>query len=421
MKTTHVVHTTAIPHSPLRFVFFAAQQNPVLAVLAIASVTIAQLCGIALPYVLKKIIDVANHTQPEQATHVLFWVLMFPSLTAIMFGFYRLSGFIGMQWLTRTESFGYNTLFEYISKHSHTYFSNRFAGSVSNKLAHASEGTFRLLDATLWGHYGATLSLIASGVLFFITNVWVGTIYVVLLVVLIPMNVFLAKYRRPYVVSYASQKTALRGRAVDVITNVSAMRQFSRRSFEAQEIKTTMERLRQADVTQWKLSEWGLLFNNIVIAASITLMLIVMYHLWVTGFVSAGDFILVLTLVMNLSGTLVFIGNAMNQFIRIYGEVQEGLDEILLAHEIVDRDNARELSIGGGTIQWQDVTFEYGGSAVFSKFNLDIEAGQRIGLVGHSGAGKTTFVSLLLRQHDIKEGTITIDGQDIKSVTQDSL
>jgi ATP-binding cassette subfamily B protein len=427
MKKEHktVDHTTAytgdIPNTPVQFVFFAAKQHGLLAILAILSVTVAQLCSVFLPFILKKIIDTANSQTSAEAGDVFFWVLMFPTLVFSMFTFWRLSGFIGMHWLLNTEAFSYKVLFEYLSKHSHSYFSNRFAGSVSNKLVHASEGTFRLLDGTLWGHYGAVISLIVSGILIFMTSFWVGIVYVVLIGILIPMNVFLARHRRPFVVDYSSKKTEQRGQAVDLITNIGAMRQFSRRAFEFNAINESVDTVRRADLKQWKLSEWGLVFNNFVIAGSITIMLIIMYTLWEEGSVSSGDFVLVLTLLMSLMGTLVFIGSAMNQFIRFYGEVEEGLGEVLKQHEIVDIEDAKMLDVVGGQIQWDNVTFEYGGNAVFKDFNLTIKPGERVGLVGPSGAGKTTFVSLLLRQHELMKGSIEIDGQNIAKVTQDSL
>jgi len=422
-KQKNVIQETddgGIPNTPLRFVFFAAKQYSFLGIVAILCVTVAQVSGVFLPFVLKKIIDAANSTAADGG-HILFWVSMFPVLMFVMFAFFRLSGFIGMQWLTRTETFSYKILFEHLSLHSHTYFSNRFAGSVGNKLAHAAEGTFRLLDGTLWGHYGAALSLIASGVLLFLTSFYVGVVYVLLIVVLIPMNYFLARHRRKYVVEYAAQKTALRGRAVDIITNIGAMRQFSRRSHESGTIGESIERLRLADIRQWKLSEWGLTFNNVVIVGSITVIIFIMYRLWNGGDVSTGDFVLVLSLLTSLSGTLVHIGNSMNQFIRVYGELEEGLDEILMSHEITDKENASALVTQGGEIEWRDVSFEYGENKVFDEFDLTIAHGERVGLVGPSGAGKTTFVSLLLRQHELGQGAIYIDGQNISEVTQDSL
>lgn len=422
-KTTKIAndvpYTGTIPRKPISFIFFVAKQYPFLGIFAILAVTIAQLCGVFLPFVLKKVIDLASTQNGEG--NIIMWVIAFPVLMFLQSAFFRTSGFIGMEWLTRTETFSYKILFDYLSQHSHTYFSNRFAGSVTNKLSHASEGTFRLLDGMLWGHYGALLSIISSGVLIFMTNTWVGIIYVVLILILIPTNYFLAQYRRPFVVTYASQKTAMRGTAVDIITNVSAMRQFSRRKAEFESISTSAEKLRQADVRQWRLSEWSLLFNNLVIVSAVTLMLGIMYRLWTLGSITSGDFVLVLTLIMSLTGTLVFIGSAINQFIRVYGEVEEGLEEILAPYEIVDTAHAQTLLVEKGKLSWKDVTFKYEDNTVFDRFNLEIKPGQRVGLVGSSGAGKTTFVSLLLRLHELNGGAIMIDAQDIAHVTQDSL
>jgi ATP-binding cassette, subfamily B, bacterial len=419
-KNEEIHHEFRIPTKPLGFVLFAARQNAHLGFLAILCTTIGQFGNVFLPFVLKKIIDLANSPAVEQDT-IFFWVTLFPLLMFGMFVMYRLSGFVGMEWLVRTEMFAYRVLFDHLTKHSHTYFSNRFAGSITNKIHHASEGTFRLLDGTLWGHYGAVFSIIASGVLFFITNFWIGVVYVLLIAVLIPVNLVLVRYRRPFVVTYSAKKSKLRGEAVDVITNIAAVRQFSRRTDEYEGIQSITNEVKTTDIRQWRLSEWGLSLNNFLVVTAVALILFIMYDAWILGTVTSGDFVLVLTLILSLSGTLVFIGNAMNQFIRVYGEVEEGLSEILLPYEIIDQLDAKALTVSKGAIAWNNVTFKYQDNAVFDSFNLTIKDGERIGLVGESGAGKTTFVSLILRQHELESGAISIDEQDISQVTQDSL
>lgn len=410
----------AIPNTPLRFVYFIARQNAGYGIIAILFVTFAQLCQVLLPFVLKKIIDISSQPGIEN-TEVFMWVFSFPLIMLIMYCLYRLSGFVGMIWLVRSENLSFRVLFEYLTRHSHAYFSDRFAGSLSGKISHAADGTFRLLDSTLWGHYGAVLGLISSGVLIFMTHFWVGVVYVALICILIPVNYYIARYRRPHVVKYSSQVTALRGKTVDVITNISAMRQFSRKAHEYKNIDEALDLVARLDLKQWRISEWALLFNNIIIFVAISLMLGIMYNLWTAGMVTSGDFVLVVSLILNLSSTLVFIGSAMNQFIRLYGEVEEGLNEILLPLEIVDHADAVPFKAKDGEIVWNNVSFKYEDRPVFENFDLTITPGQRIGLVGQSGAGKTTFVSLLLRQHDIDGGVISIDGQDIAGVTQDSL
>ncbi len=409
-----------IPKTPLRFVYFVAKQNARLGILAIVCVTIAQLCGVYLPVILKYIVDRAL-LGSGVSNDIGMWIFLFPFTMLLMFLFYRVSGFVGMVWLTRTEMFAYRTLFDYLTNHSHSYFSNRFAGSITNKIHHASEGSFRLLHDSLWGQYDAVFRIVASGVLFFLTSMWVGIAFVVLVLFLVPLNIYIVRLRRPFVVDYSIQKTRLRGSAVDVITNIGAVRQFARREDEYKMIDGVTEKVRTSDVRQWRMSEWALTLNNVLIVSALGLMLFVMYEGWVVGTVTSGDFVLVLTLLLSLSGTLVFIGSSMNQFIRVYGEVEEGLAEVLLPYEIVDGDTAQKLTVKNGEVLWNNVTFRYGDNTVFDAFNLTIKEGERIGLVGQSGAGKTTFVSLMLREHDLTGGAISIDGQNIAEVTQDSL
>jgi ABC-type multidrug transport system fused ATPase/permease subunit len=122
-----------------------------------------------------------------------------------------------------------------------------------------------------------------------------------------------------------------------------------------------------------------------------------------------------------ITGTLIFIGRVMTHFARVMGEAEEGLEDILVPFEIEDVKGASDLVLSEGELSWKNVGFKYEANDIFKDFNLTISPGQRIGLVGHSGAGKTTFVSLLLRQHDLTSGAILIDGQDIKAITQSSL
>jgi ABC-type multidrug transport system fused ATPase/permease subunit len=144
------------------------------------------------------------------------------------------------------------------------------------------------------------------------------------------------------------------------------------------------------------------------------------YVLWSSGGMTNGELVMILTILNGIMGWFAFIGSSMNQFAERYGEVKEGLQEIVVPHGIVDSGCA-VLSATKGEVRFDHVTFAYGENEVFKNFTLTIPAGQRVGLVGPSGSGKTTFVSLLLRQHEVNQGHIAIDGTDIRAVTQDSL
>jgi ATP-binding cassette subfamily B multidrug efflux pump len=139
------------------------------------------------------------------------------------------------------------------------------------------------------------------------------------------------------------------------------------------------------------------------------------------GSVTTGTVVLILTILTRVGYAFTHIGNMLNGFIRLYGESEEGLNSILIDHEIVDEPHAKDLVNVHGTITFANTTFAYDQQIIFNNLNLDIKPGERIGLVGPSGAGKSTLVSLLLRQHDLTSGAILIDNQNIAEVTQDSL
>ncbi len=179
--------------------------------------------------------------------------------------------------------------------------------------------------------------------------------------------------------------------------------------------------MRSLNVRQGRISEWGLLLNNALVVVFEAIILIYTVTLWSKGEVSIGDLIMVITLLSTIQGALIFIGSSINSFTRQVAQIQEGLDDIIVEHEITDAEEAVSLKVAAGKIEWKGVDFKYQDNLVFEKFDLRIAPGARVGLVGTSGAGKSTFVSLLLRQHDLNSGAILIDDQNIARVTQDSL
>ncbi|MBX2866698.1 ABC transporter ATP-binding protein/permease [Candidatus Kaiserbacteria bacterium] len=412
-----------IPKTPFHFMWHVTKPHKWWGIVAMLFVTLAASTSNASPYLFKLMIDgvAGGATHADQVEALMKWGTLYIGLIILMWVLWRASGFIGMVWIVRARTEGYQRLYTYMTRHSHSYFSDRFAGSVSAKVTHAAEGTSKFIEHIMWGYYERIIGLIISAVLMSLTNVWIGAIFVGLIILLVLINIPWVKHRRPYVVSYTETLSAFKGFGVDMVTNIAAVRQYARTNRELENLAGRLETLEEKDFKQWRLSEWSLVFNNILIVGALGAIMGMMIMLFSNGSISSGDVVLVLTLIFASSGSLTFIGNAMAGATRQYGEIEEGLDAILIPHEVADGAKAKTLTVTEGAIEWKDVDFSFESNKVFDHFSLTIKPGERIGLVGPSGAGKTTFVSLLLRQHDVHAGEIRIDGQNIGAVTQDSL
>ncbi len=421
-ERTEEVHP-APPRTPLRFIVHVSRPHARFAYGAILAVTLAQLFSSLNPYIFKELVDgFTRHTSAAaQAELLLVWGSAYVLLTFVSYICWRTSGFVGIEWLTRVTFTGYERLYTYISNHSNQFFTDRFAGSIANKISNASDGAERMLERSLWGWYPELISTIAGLGLMLTVDIYIAVGFLVTLLLMFVVNYVLMQYRRPYVVAYAEASSKLTGDGVDFLTNMTAVRQYARRGFEVARITASADVRRIKDLRQWRLSEWAIVLNNVVAIFAVAAIFTYTYILFTTERASAGDVVLILAVVTRLTVVITFLGNMMNGFIRVYGEIEEGLKSVLVPYDILDAKRARPLKVSEGEITWRDVDFAFAENGVFRDFNLTITPGQRVGLVGQSGAGKTTFVSLLLRQHELAGGSILIDGQNIAEVTQDSL
>lgn len=423
-KTTeNVAYTGVIPRNPLGFLLYICKPFKKRVALVVFFVTGAQVLSTLSPYVIKLMVDTLTSasSQVEILSGLKFWGTAYVGAMFLAFCGWRLSGLVGARWLADSKAYSYTQLYDYLLHHSHNYYANRFAGSVANKVSHASDGADNLIEQVTWHYYPSVMSIVGTCILFFFTNFYIGITFLFLVVALLIINIRLVKKRHPLVMAYATASSLLRGVGVDLLTNIMAMKQYSRRTFEQKRLNIYVADKTQKDFARDFSQELGLLLNNSLVILALILIIVAVYFGFASGVMTVGDVVLVLSLLSTTMFHLIFIGNMLNGFIRTYGEIEEGLDDILLPYEIEDQTTASELKVSGGEINWQKVTFLYGDNNVFNEFDLTIKPGERIGLVGPSGAGKTTFVSLLLRQHDLTHGAILIDGQNIAEVTQDSL
>lgn len=409
-----------IPKNPILFGIYISKMHKKWAIGALIAVFFATAFDRFTIIILRNLTD-SIAARPIDINLIWMWALSYPVLVFIARNIWRASGFTGMRWFMNLSSSAYQSLYEYLTLHSKDYFNSRFAGSLTNKITNAVEGTLNIFQKALWNFIPLVIGLFWYVIFAWVSDFRLGLIIGIWSIFFLGANIWFAKILQPH--SYKSAKTAstLKGRIVDSLSNISLVHEYAYIAGERDYIKKYVNKQRDAGLALWQLSEWVLVVNGVLIFIFMLFMIGTSVYLFQNHLVSIGVVIMVIAIVADISSQFMFIGQEIKNAAAYFGQAKEGLEEILHEHIIVDHPGAIDLKLSNGDIDIKSVDFEYGETKVFNNFSMHIPAGQKVGLVGRSGAGKTTFVSLLLRHYDIQSGEIKIDSQNINNVKLESL
>ncbi len=217
-------------------------------------------------------------------------------------------------------------------------------------------------------------------------------------------------------------RSALTGRIVDSYTNILTVKLFARARDEDDFVRETIDEHTTTHRGQLRLTTRYILTLNLINACLIVGTGAMAIWLWRMDEVSVGTVAMALPLAWQIANMAGWVGDNVTMIFENVGVVQEGMRSIAVPRQMPDAPQAKELEVPRGEIRFEHLRFGYGTArGVLHDLNLHIRPGERVGLVGHSGAGKSTLVNLLLNFHRPESGRITIDGQDIAGVTQESL
>ena len=220
----------------------------------------------------------------------------------------------------------------------------------------------------------------------------------------------------------ADARSLMTGRVTDAYTNIATVKLFSHAQREAQFARRAMQEFAATGYEQMRLVTAFEVANhtsNVLLVAATTLVGVL---LWQDGAVGSGAVAAATAMALRLNGISHWIMWEMATLFEHVGTVQDGIGTLARTRTVLDRPDARALAVTRGELRFERVSFAYGGArSVLDDFDLSVAPGEKIGLVGRSGAGKSTVVNLLLRLYDVESGRILIDGQDIAHVTQESL
>jgi ATP-binding cassette subfamily B protein len=415
----------ALPATPLRFVgYFLGEFRWWYSAMLLFE-TVNATCGILIPYAMARIIRAvtAGHAAGPVLTGPLLQPLMlFIGLAVVEVLASRAAGYCQVTVGPRQRHAVTRALYAYLQHHSHRYMNNDFAGALAHRISETSLGVsqsvwavifdfwpmaivFVVATAVLWSAYPGLAVLVGAWAACFVSLSW-----------------FLAVRARPFAVTAAAARSDTTGKVVDAVTNLTNTRLFARLGFE----RGYLERqLKHELVTIQRSNHYSERVRWFQFIAALILKIGTLFYallLWSRGVISVAEFVMAATTALLIINEARNLSRRFLDFFEYVGNVTNGVHTIIRPHEIIDLPGAIPAHITRGAIELQHVNFAYeGGAGVFADLSVRIPAGQRVGLVGYSGSGKSTFVSLILRLYEPQSGRVLIDGTDIRQITQESL
>jgi ATP-binding cassette, subfamily B, multidrug efflux pump len=309
-----------------------------------------------------------------------------------------------------------------VARQSVAFFQNDFAGRLATKVWQTGQATGDFMVSLLQVIWFSLVYAVSTIALVGSLNWQLAAVVAVWLV----MFGLLARHFLPRVRKSARESaeasSMVQGRLVDGYSNIQTLKLFGSQERDDAYIRDGMAQFIRVMLPFTR----GLSGIRISLGATSGLMIsiiaVLTIDLWIRGIVSTGGVAFTLGLVLRLNMLLGRMMTQLNSLLRNFGTIQNSMETVAKPQLVSDIAHAKMLIVPSGEIQFRDVKFHYGkDGGLFDQLNLTIKAGQKIGLVGRSGAGKSTLVNLLLRFYDVESGAVTIDGQSVAQVTQDSL
>ena len=414
-----------LPKSPFKLLMFFLLQKkkPLFGLMFLACLT-----GLvpALDSILsKKIIDTVaaiSESNAQNILNILFpWAVVYAIWWESVNVVYRILDYIHLKTIPMLKVSVIDQFYSYIQHHSAQFFQEKMVGYISTRVTEASRSIEKIFE------------LFAQKILMKGTNItacvatmyWVHPIFAGILVIwmvfFISTGVFFAGSAVRYAEIYAGHKATIVGKIVDVISNISSVRMFSTYQHEKQFIGNQLD----TTIKSEQKLQWFMLKLRYVQSFSCSIMVFAMvYYLAVLKAaheVTLGDFALILMLCVAIANDIWDIVLEIGDLFEEYGVFTQSVS-LIEPYLITDKEGAHLLNLSKAKIEFREVSFQYKrDTCLFTGKNIIIHGGEKVGLVGYSGSGKSTFVSLISRLYDVTSGAILIDEQNIQDVTQESL
>jgi ATP-binding cassette subfamily B protein len=375
------------------------------------------------PYIVKIMLNTAMQTDVEsifaQLSFLMGLYLLLDFIYVIAFRFYD---WIVIQFRPTIKKHIGMILMDNMMDHSYSFYQQQFSGSLTTRIGDIMIGIpdiLRIVIDRLFGCFLMLLFVLYNMSLIHMKFALGLGIWIILFLGVSTIFVF---YNQHLAYDVAAARATVTGHIVDVLTNMASVRLFANKKFEHNYLSRSLS----VSVEKDQARDWFFLKLHAFQGGSFLLFQALCFWWLLQGLMNKvmtpGDFVLVITLNLYIVENFWNIAKEMRDFWEKIGNIVQGLAIIQSSIEIKDKPKAKNLTVTKGEIVFDNVCFQYkDAESLFEHKYVVIEPGQKVGLVGYSGSGKSTFVNLILRLFDVTAGSIMIDGQDIRDITQDSL
>lgn len=378
------------------------------------------------PYLLKIMIDRMDPMhilEPgELFQPILGPALLYIFLSVLIFIIFRFYDYIWLHINPYLKRHIGSVLMDRMMLHAHHLFQDNFSGNLGNKIKDVMSGVPDILKILIDRFFSHLVALLVAMAAVWTVDLKFTLALLTWVLVFVLGSIILSKRARILSDEAAEVRSSVVGSIVDIISNMISVRLFTAKHAEHTKLESILGEYVKADQRR----DWFFLKMNgfygvsfVIYQGVILLWLVQGYSV---GNISPGDFALILTLNIAIMTQLWGVSKDIIAVAELAGNISQGLRIVLSPLEIQDVPGAKSLLVSKGEIVFSQVHFRHrDAEALFENKSVTIAPGQKVGLVGYSGGGKTTFVNLILRLFDVTGGHILIDGQDIREVTQDSL
>jgi ATP-binding cassette subfamily B protein len=408
-------------HRPLPFVLRYLRQRPASHVIILTAVVAAVGCSVGTQYGVKSLVDSLS-AGPSHSGGVWLAFIFLMSLIAADNFLWRIASWTASYTFVGVTGDLRRDIFRHLTGHAPSYFSDRLPGMLTSRITATSNAVYTVENMFVWNVLPPCMATVAAIALIGTVSPYMAGGLIVIAGAMVIAMFHLAAAGKPLHDEFANKAAAVDGEMVDVINNMPLVRAFCGLSFEHDRFDATVNRELTARGRSLRyLEKLRLLHAGVTVVLTIALLAWAIM-LWQRGAATTGDVVLVCTLGISILSATRDLAVALVDVTQHVARLTEAIATLLLPHELKDHPDAEPLVKAGAAIAFNNVGFRYpGGLKVFERFSLRLQAGQRVGLVGQSGGGKSSLFVLLQRFYDPQSGSITIDGQDISRVTQQSL